>query len=88
MKAMVTISRHPIVFGVPVETFGIPGYACIFREDEFAKARDLKPGGDDPFISEFPDRYELWACKYDGQKTAKNPRGEYVVAGAAIVIPK
>ena len=87
MKGTVVIVQTGIVFGVPAELFAIPGYVCIFRAREFAKARDLA-AQTDHFICDQGGHWALWAVKYDGEKTEKNPRGEYVDSGHPVIVPK
>lgn len=60
------------------------GFLVIQRPREWVKARK---DGNDFFIKRASGALELWPCRYDGQKTPLNPRGEFVdVRGEPIII--
>ena len=87
MKTTIVILNTGIIAGVPAEPFAIPGFTCIFQKEGFAKARN-ESIQTDHFICDQGDSWALWPIKYDGQKTEKNPLGEYVAPGQPIRIKK
>ena len=77
---------HGILFGLMDPAPVIPGYLVIARKGEFLKARDA--AGQEHFVRDAGDRWELWLCHYDGRRTPGNPRGETVHDSPPLEIPK
>ena len=83
---MALITSPPVVIGIPEVPFAIPGFSCRFEVKEFAKARNRE--GEDFFICDHENRWELWRCLYNSRITLLNPRGESVTNDMPIIIKK
>lgn len=82
----VLIQGTGILFGLVKPAPVIPGYLVIARKTEFLKARD--GAGQEHFVRDAGDCWELWPCYYDGRRTPGNPRGETVHDTPPLEIPK
>ena len=77
MSPAAIIGCSGIIFGLPAEPFALPGFTCIFDAAEFAKARHERTKREF-YICDEGKSCRLWLCRYDGEKTPRNPRGEFV----------
>jgi len=85
----ISVSTNPLLFGiltVPLPEILEAGFLVIEDQKEFVKARK---DGQDYFIKPTgPHSFELWPCKYDGQKTILNPLGEFIdISEPPLLIP-
>lgn len=71
-------------FVVPPPVLLAAGFTIIGKKDDFTKARR---DGKDYFIQRsHGGRLHLWQCRYDGQKTERNPLGEFADVGAGPLV--